>query len=78
MNNYVKALKHQLDEAAQLGLLSTTKTVYMGGGTPSLLGQDAVDLAQHTSAIVNPDEFSIEANQTHCLMIFSPVLLRAG
>lgn len=62
MNNYVKALKHQLDEAAQLGLLSATKTVYMGGGTPSLLGQDAVDLAQHTSAIVNPDEFSIEAN----------------
>ena len=62
MKNYVKALKHQLDEAAQLGLLSATKTVYMGGGTPSLLGQDAVDLAQHASAIVNPVEFSIEAN----------------
>ncbi len=62
MNNYVKALKHQLDEAAQLGLLSATKTVYMGGGTPSLLGQDAVDLAQHTSAIANPTEFSMEAN----------------
>ena len=62
MNNYVNALKHQLDEAAQLGLLSATKTVYMGGGTPSLLGQDAVDLAQHTSAIVNPAEFSMEAN----------------
>ena len=62
MKNFVKALKHQLDEAAQLGLLSATKTVYMGGGTPSLLGQDAVDLAQHTSAIVNPAEFSIEAN----------------
>ena len=62
MNNYVKTLKHQLDEAAQLGLLSATKTVYMGGGTPSLLGQDAVDLAQHTSAITNSTEFSIEAN----------------
>ena len=62
MKNYVKALKHQLDEAAQLGLLSATKTVYMGGGTPSLLGQDAVDLAQHTSAIANPTEFSMEAN----------------
>lgn len=62
MKNYVKAFKRQLDEAVQLGLLADTKTVYMGGGTPSLLGQDAVDLAQHTSAIVNPDEFSIEAN----------------
>ena len=62
MKNYVKALKHQLDEATQLGLLAATKTVYMGGGTPSLLGQDAADLAQHASAIVNPVEFSIEAN----------------
>ena len=62
MKNYVNALKHQLDEVAQLGMLATTKTVYMGGGTPSLLGQGAVDLAQHTSAIVNPAEFSIEAN----------------
>ena len=62
MKNYVKALKHQLYEATQLGLLAATKTVYMGGGTPSLLGQDAADLAQHTSAIVNPTEFSIEAN----------------
>lgn len=62
MKDYVNALKHQLDEAAQLGLLAATKTVYMGGGTPSLLGQDAADLARHTSAIVNPDEFSIEAN----------------
>ena len=62
MNNYVKALKHQLDEAAQLGLLSATKTVYMGGGTPSLLGQDAVDFAQHVLSLTQPTEFSIEAN----------------
>lgn len=62
MNNYVKALKHQLDEAAQLGLLAATKTIYMGGGTPSLLGQDAVDLAQHVLALTQPSEFSMEAN----------------
>ena len=62
MKNYVNALKHQLDEAAQLGLLAATKTVYMGGGTPSLLGQDAADLAHHTSSITHPIEFSMEAN----------------
>ena len=62
MKNYVNALKHQLDEAAQLGLLSATKTVYMGGGTPSLLGQDAADLAQNVSALTQPSEFSMEAN----------------
>ena len=62
MKDYVKALKHQLDEAAQLGLLAATKTIYMGGGTPSLLGQDAADLAQHVSALTQPSEFSMEAN----------------
>ena len=62
MKNYVKALKHQLDEAAQLGLLAATKTVYMGGGTPSLLGQDAADLAQNVSALTQLSEFSMEAN----------------
>ena len=62
MKNYVKALKHQLDEAAQLGFLADTKTVYIGGGTPSLLGQDLPDLVCHTSSIVHPVEFSIEAN----------------
>ena len=62
MKNYVDALKHQLDEAAQLGMLATTKTVYVGGGTPSLLGQGAVDLAHHTSSITHPIEFSMEAN----------------
>lgn len=62
MKNYVNALEHQLDEAAQLGMLATTKTVYMGGGTPSLLDQGAVDLAHHTSSITHPIEFSMEAN----------------
>ena len=62
MKKYVNALKHQLDEAAQLGMLATTKTVYMGGGTPSLLGQGAVDLTRHTSSITHPIEFSMEAN----------------
>ncbi len=62
MKNYVKALKHQLDEAVQLRLLAATKTVYMGGGTPSLLGHDAADLAQHVLALTQPSEFSMEAN----------------
>lgn len=62
MKDYVNVLKHQLDEVAQLGLLAATKTVYMGGGTPSLLGQAAADLAQHVLAFTQPSEFSMEAN----------------
>ncbi|MBF0894902.1 MAG: radical SAM family heme chaperone HemW [Atopobium sp.] len=62
MKNYVKALKHQINEVAQLGLLAATKTVYMGGGTPSLLGLDAADLSQYVSGLTQPSEFSIEAN----------------
>ena len=62
MKDYVNALKHQLDEVAQLGLLAATKTVYMGGGTPSLLGQAAIDLAQHVLDLTQPSDFSMEAN----------------
>ncbi len=62
------ALKHQLTKPLSLVCYQPQNSLY-GGGTPSLLGQDAVDLAQHASAIVNPAEFSIEGNQTHCLMI---------
>ncbi len=62
MKNCVKALKHQLDGSRSAGLLSATKTVYMWVAELLKLGQDAVDLAQHASAIVNPIEFSIEAN----------------
>ena len=62
MKDYVKALKQQLDEAAQLGLLAATKTVYMGGGPPSLRGHDAADLAQHVLSLPPPSAFSMEAN----------------
>lgn len=62
MKNYVKALECQLDEVSELGLLANTKTVYMGGGTPSLLGKDAVDLAHHASKVTHSVEFSMEAN----------------
>ena len=39
MASYARALEHQVGEAESLGLLEGCETAYVGGGTPTLLGE---------------------------------------
>lgn len=63
MGTYARALEAQLDEVAALGLLQGCETAYVGGGTPTLLGEK--DLAQLVGKVVSitaPSELTCEAN----------------
>lgn len=63
MGAYERALEAQLDEIASLGLLEGCETAYVGGGTPTLLGEK--DLGQLVEKIVEaaaPSELTCEAN----------------
>lgn len=63
MEAYERALEAQLDEIASLGLLEGCETAYVGGGTPTLLGEK--DLGQLVEKVVEaaaPSELTCEAN----------------
>ena len=63
MGAYARALEAQLDEAASLGLLEGCETAYVGGGTPTLLGErDLGLLVEKTVAAALPSELTCEAN----------------
>ena len=64
MTSYAHALRRQLEELAALGLVEGCETAYLGGGTPSLLGEK--DLGSLVAAVrsVAPGtaELTCEAN----------------
>ena len=64
MTRYSHALAEQLKEASSLGLLDACETAYVGGGTPTLLGEK--DLGELVSALREAaprvDELTCEAN----------------
>ncbi len=62
MSAYTRALEHQVDEAESLGLLEGLETAYIGGGTPTLLGAEALGSLVHKVATPAPSELSCEAN----------------
>ena len=63
MGAYARALEAQLDEAASLGLLEGCETAYVGGGTPTLLGERGLGLlVEKTVAAALPSELTCEAN----------------
>ncbi|WP_051353795.1 radical SAM family heme chaperone HemW [Atopobium fossor] len=75
---YVKSLVRSLHQLASGGLLSAIQTVYIGGGTPSLLGEKLVELVQEICYVCNPLELSCEANPESFSQKFAQNLASAG
>lgn len=59
---YCDALAAQIDAHGRAGDLAEVQTVYIGGGTPSLLGVRLVELVRRVLGYCDPVEFTCEAN----------------
>lgn len=59
---YCDALAAQIDAHGRAGDLAEVQTVYIGGGTPSLLGGRLVELVRRVLGYCDPVEFTCEAN----------------
>lgn len=62
LDAYFEQLYVRLDAFGNAGALRQIRTVYVGGGTPSLAGERLVELARRISAWCKPVEFTCEAN----------------
>lgn len=62
MHTYAAALVKQIGEAEAIGLLDGVATGYIGGGTPSLLGADALGVLVGAASTLGVRELSCEAN----------------
>lgn len=62
LDAYFEQLYARLDAFGNAGALRQIRTVYVGGGTPSLAEERLVELARRISAWCKPVEFTCEAN----------------
>ena len=62
MGAYVASAARMVRQAESLGLLEGCRTGYLGGGTPTYLGADALHLLVAAMATHCPHELSVEAN----------------
>lgn len=62
LDAYFEQLYVRLDAFGDAGALEGIRTVYVGGGTPSLAGERLVELARRISRWCKPVEFTCEAN----------------
>ena len=62
LDAYFEHLYARLDAFGNAGALGQIRTVYVGGGTPSLAGDRLVKLARRISMWCKPVEFTCEAN----------------
>ena len=62
LDAYFEQLYARLDAFGRTGALEHIRTVYIGGGTPSLAGERLVELARRIVAWCKPVEFTCEAN----------------
>lgn len=78
LDAYFEQLYARLDAFGNAGALRQTRTVYVGGGTPSLAGERLVELARRISMWCKPVEFTCEANPESLTAELAPALAEAG
>ena len=75
---YLDRLANRVDAFGTAGLLDGVRTVYIGGGTPSLLGMRLVELVRSVMQWCAPEEFTCEANPESFTSSLALQLARAG
>lgn len=75
---YCEGLSAQVDAHGNAGELSEVETVYVGGGTPSLLGDRLVGLVDLVRSYCEPVEFTCEANPESFTLDLAQALRAAG
>lgn len=75
---YFEQLFARLDAFGKAGALDQIRTVYIGGGTPSLAGERLVELARRIRAWCAPDEFTCEANPESLTAELAAALAKVG
>lgn len=78
LDAYFEHLYARLDAFGNAGALRQIRTVYVGGGTPSLAGERLVKLARRISMRCKPVEFTCEANPESLTAGLATALAEAG
>ena len=78
LDTYFEQLYARLNAFGDAGALERVRTVYIGGGTPSLAGERLVKLVRRIVAWCNPVEFTCEANPESLTAPLACALAGAG
>lgn len=78
LDAYFGQLHVRLDAFGNAGALEHVRTVYVGGGTPSLAGERLVEFARRVVAWCKPVEFTCEANPESLTADLAEALAVAG
>lgn len=78
LDAYFEQLYARLDVFGNAGALRQIRTVYVGGGTPSLAGERLVELARRIRAWCAPVEFTCEANPESLTSELATALAEVG
>ena len=78
LDAYFEQLFARLDAFGKAGAFDQIRTVYVGGGTPSLAGERLVELARRIRAWCAPVEFTCEANPESLTAELAAALAKVG
>lgn len=78
LDAYFEQLFARLDAFGKAGGFDQIRTVYVGGGTPSLAGERLVELARRIRASCAPVEFTCEANPESLTAELAAALAKVG